>query len=343
MRGSRGGRSRQEEANYWPGYVDVLSTLLLVVTFLLSIFMLAQFFVSQESSSKDSLLRRLNRQIAQLTELLALETGNKKSLQDEMSTLAASLSMIKEENKRLSGAAGTDDGKAKAAEDRAGGLTRDLDAQKKISGDALAQVETLNVQLAALRRQMAALEEALQSSEKKDVEAQDRIKDLGQRLNVALAKKVQELQRYRSDFFGRLRELLANRPGIRVVGDRFVFDAEVLFPSGSADLNIEGLATLDQLAGAIRQLEKEIPGDLPWVLRVDGHTDARPIRSPLFPSNWELSSARAISVVKFLISRGVQPQNLAAAGFGEFQPLEAGASEEALRRNRRIELKLDTR
>ena len=209
MRSARGRRGRQEEANYWPGYVDVLSTLLLVVTFLLSMFMLAQFFVSQESSSKDGLLRRLNRQIAQLTELLAMESGKKKSLQDEMSTLAASLSMARDENKRLSGSAGLGDDLVKAAEERAGGLVKEADAQKKISSDALAQVETLNVQLAALRRQMAALEDALQTSEKKDVEAQDRIKDLGQRLNVALAKKVQELQRYRSDFFGRLRELLA--------------------------------------------------------------------------------------------------------------------------------------
>ena len=212
-----------------------------------------------------------------------------------------------------------------------------------MTSDALAAVETLNLQLAALRRQMAAIEEALQASEKKDTDAQDRIKDLGQRLNVALAKKVQELQRYRSDFFGRLREVLANKPGIRVVGDRFVFDAEVLFPSGAADLNVNGLATLDQLANAIRDLEKTIPGDLAWVLRVDGHTDARPIRSAQFASNWELSSARATSVVKFLIAKGVAPQNLAAAGFAEFQPLDAGASEEALRRNRRIELKLDTR
>ena len=343
MRGSRGRRGRQEEANYWPGYVDVLSTLLLVVTFLLSMFMLAQFFVSQESSGKDSLLRRLNRQIAQLTELLSMETGKKKSLQDEMSTLAASLSMAREENGRLSGKAGQGDDAAKAADERTSGLTKELGDQKRVTTDALAQVETLNIQIAALRRQMAALEEALQSSEKKDVEAQDRIKDLGQRLNVALAKKVQELQRYRSDFFGRLRDLLANKPGIRVVGDRFVFDAEVLFPSGAADLAPDGLATLDQLANAIRELEKEIPGDLPWVLRVDGHTDVRPIRSALFPSNWELSSARATSVVKFLISRGVQPANLAAAAFGEFQPIDPGASDEARRRNRRIELKLDTR
>jgi chemotaxis protein MotB len=343
MRGARGRRSGQGEANYWPGYVDVLSTLLLVVTFLLSMFMLAQFFVSQEASGKDSLLRRLNRQIAQLTELLSLEKGQKKSIQDELSALTASLTMTKDENKRLSGLVGLGDDKAKSASAQLGAVSKELDDQKRITSDALAQVEVLNLQILALRRQMAAIEEALQASERKDREAQDRIKDLGQRLNVALAKKVQELQRYRSDFFGRLRDLLANKPGIRVVGDRFVFDAEVLFPSGSADIAVDGLATLDQLAAAMRELEGQIPADIPWVLRVDGHTDVRPIRSPQFPSNWELSSARATSVVKFLIARGVQPTNLAAAGFGEFQPIDPGNTEEARRRNRRIELKLDTR
>jgi chemotaxis protein MotB len=339
----RGRRGGQHEANYWPGYVDVLSTLLLVVTFLLSMFMLAQFFVSQEASSKDSLLTRLNRQIAQLTELLALEKGQKKSLQDEIAALSASLSAAKDESQRLSAIAGQNVDQSKEAQGRISGLTKDLEVQKKISTDALAQVEALNLQIQALRRQMAAIEEALQASERKDREAQDRIKDLGARLNVALARKVQELQQYRSEFFGRLRTLLANRPGIRVVGDRFVFDAEVLFPSGSADVNVDGLATLDQLAAAIRDLERQIPSDIPWILRVDGHTDVRPMRSPQFPSNWELSSARATAVVKFLISRGVAPEHLAAAGFGEFQPIDTGPSDEALRRNRRIELKLDTR
>jgi chemotaxis protein MotB len=336
-------RRGAEEMNYWPGYVDVLSTLLLVVTFLLSIFMLAQFFVSQEASGKDSLLKRLTRQIAQLTQLLSLEQGQKKGLQDEMATLAASLSMTKDENARLTGQLGLGGDAAKSAEAKATKLTADLESQTKLSTEALAQVEVLNLQLLALRRQMSALEEALQASERKDKEAQDRIKDLGQRLNVALAKKVQELQRYRSDFFGRLRDLLANRPGIRVVGDRFVFDAEVLFPTGQADINVQGLATLDQLAAALRELERQIPPDISWILRVDGHTDIRPIRSPQFPSNWELSSARATSVVKFLIARGVRPDNLAATGFGEFQPLDPGNTEDALRRNRRIELKLDTR
>jgi chemotaxis protein MotB len=160
---------------------------------------------------------------------------------------------------------------------------------------------------------------------------------------VVLAKQVQELQRYRSDFFGRLRELLRDRKDIRVVGDRFVFQSEVLFPSGQALMTVEGLAAIDQLAAAIVELEKQIPKEIDWSLQVDGHTDVRPINSPQFPSNWELSSARATSVVKYLISRGVSARRLVAAGFGEFQPLEDGATEEVLRRNRRIELKLTNR
>ena len=154
---------------------------------------------------------------------------------------------------------------------------------------------------------------------------------------------MQELQRYRSDFFGRLRELLKNRKDIRVVGDRFVFESEVLFPSGSNQLTPEGLAAMDQLAAAIIELEKEIPKEIDWALQVDGHTDIRPIASPTFPSNWDLSTARAISVVRYLVSRGVSPQRLVAAGYGEFRPLEQGIDEASLRRNRRIELKLTNR
>ena len=194
-----------------------------------------------------------------------------------------------------------------------------------------------------MRRQLAALNDALEASEKKDKDSQDRIKDLGARLNAALARQVQELQRYRSDFFGRLRELLKDRKDIRVVGDRFVFESEVLFPSGSATLTPEGFAAMDQLASAIIELERTIPKEINWALQVDGHTDIRPIASPTFPSNWELSTARAASVIKYMISRGVSPQRLVAAGYGEFQPLEAGVDEESLRKNRRIELKLTNR
>ncbi|HET7154750.1 MAG TPA: peptidoglycan -binding protein [Hyphomicrobiaceae bacterium] len=324
---------------FWPGYVDVLSTLLMVVTFLLSIFMVAQFYISQESSGKDTVLRRLTRQIAELTNLLSLEKGQGKAMMDELSALQANLSTLKSDNERLTGLAGA--GGEKDA--RISALTKELADKSSLSNEAQAKVDLLNQQLLQLRRQMAALQEAIGAAESKDKESQARIADLGARLNVVLAKQVQELQRYRSDFFGRLRELLRDRKDIRVVGDRFVFESEVLFPSGQATMTVEGLGAIDQLATAIVELERSIPREIDWALQVDGHTDIRRIASPQFPSNWELSSARATSVVKYLITRGVPPKRLVAAGYGEFQPLEEGTTEEVLRRNRRIELKLTNR
>jgi len=208
---------------------------------------------------------------------------------------------------------------------------------------ALAQVDILNQQIAALRRQLAAIEDALAASEASQKESQAKIADLGARLNVALAQKVQELARYRSDFFGRLRQILGSRPGVRVVGDRFVFESSVLFESNKADISAPGRQSLDDLAVAVNELAREIPPDLPWILRVDGHTDKHPISGGPFKSNWELSAARAIAVVQYLISKGVPPERLAAAGFGEFQPIDPGDDEEALARNRRIELKLTER
>jgi chemotaxis protein MotB len=336
-------RRSAEYGNFWPGYVDVLSTLLLVVIFLMSIFMLAQYFASEEASGKDTALKKLTRQISELTSLLALEKGKSKSAEDELAALQATLSSLKAENAKLSGFALSGDEQAKAAQARISGLQSDLESQKKISNEALAKVDILNQQLLSLRRQIAALNEALEASEKKDAESQTRIKDLGARLNAALARQVQELQRYRSDFFGRLRELLKNRKDIKVVGDRFVFESEVLFPSGSDELTPEGLATMGQLAAAILELEREIPKEINWALQVDGHTDIRPINSPRFPSNWELSTARAISVVRYLISRGVDPSRLVAAGYGQFRPLAKGTDEASLQQNRRIELKLTNR
>ena len=169
------------------------------------------------------------------------------------------------------------------------------------------------------------------------------IADLGRRLNLALAGKVEELQRYRSEFFGRLRELLGNRAGIRVVDDRFVFQSEVLFASGSAALEVAGERQMAQLALTLLEIAREIPPDIPWILRVDGHTDSVPIRTTQFPSNWELSTARAISVVRYLTSQGIPPERLAATGFGEFQPIDRRDDEIGFRRNRRIELKLTSR
>jgi chemotaxis protein MotB len=336
---ARGRRSRPE-TNYWPGFVDAMATLLLVVTFMLSVFMVVQFIVTQIASGQDNALRKLNRQIAQLTELLSLETSTKRNLEDSLASLQVTIDTQKNKNTHLQGLINLEGKKAKKSQGQASSLSGRLDEQKNIGARALARVELLNQQLAALRRQIASLEEALEASESRDTQSQTQIADLGKRLNLALARKVQELARYRSDFFGRLRTILGDRDDVHIEGDRFVFQAEVLFPSSSDIMNVEGSAQIDKLAAAIVQLQSEIPSGINWVLRVDGHTDVRPIASPEFPSNWELSSARAISVVRQLIHQGVPANRLVAAGFGEFQPIDSGDTEEAFRRNRRIELKL---
>ena len=339
------GRARRSNdyGQFWPAFVDVLSTLLLVVTLLMSIFMIAQYFAAQEVSGKDSALKRLTRQISELTSMLSLEKGKSQTSQDELASLQASLASLKAENEKLTGTGLGADERAKAAEGQVAALSSDLESQKNISKEALSKVDLLNQQLLALRRQIAALSDALDVSQKKTIDSDKTIKDLGARLNTALAQQVQELKRYRSDFFGRLRALLKDRKDILVVGDRFVFESEVLFPSGSATLTPEGTAAMDQIADAILELQKEIPSDIDWALQINGHTDARPISNPQFPSNWELSTARASSVVKYLVTRGVPPERLVAAGYGEFQPIDAGGSEDAFQKNRRIELKLTNR
>jgi chemotaxis protein MotB len=335
-------RSRRDSGmNYWPGFVDALSTLILCVIFLLTVFMVAQFFLSQEVAGKDTALARLNAQISRLSQLLSLEQTGKANLEDQVAQLRASLTAVEGERDRLRGATSASPNPAPGP---AEGDTAKIDLEKEATARAVAQIENLNEQIKALRSQIGALQEALGTSEAKQKDSQLRIADLGQRLNLALAQRVQELSRYRSDFFGKLRDILGNRPDIRVVGDRFVFQSEVFFDSAQAALRPEGRAELDQLAGALLDLEKQIPSEINWVLRVDGHTDTRQLSatSP-FKSNWELSSARAISVVQYLISKGVPPQRLVAAGFGEFQPIDQGSSDEAFSHNRRIELKLTER
>src|ERR1700760_4882773 len=334
-------RARRNETgfNYWPGFVDALSTLVLSIVFLLSVFLVVQFFLSQGVTGKDKALEQLNAKIAQLNDLLSLEKLGKISLDDEVSQLKAGLASAESERDRVKGLyeglAGANDAAGRATE-----LNKALDSEKGVSARALAQIEVLTQQISALRRQLAALEEALDASEKRDKESQGRIADLGTRLNVALAQRVQELSRYRSEFFGRLRTILGNRPDIRIVGDRFVFQSEVFFDTGQALLLPEGRAELDKVAAALTELDKQIPSEIAWGLRVDGPTDVRPIPNPIFKSNWDLSSARAIAVVQYLVSRGVPPQRLVAAGFAEFQPLDTAQTDEAYQRNRRIELKL---
>ena len=329
--------------NYWPGFVDALSTLILSIIFILTVFVVVQFYLQQEVAGKDTALTRLNAQIAQLTELLSLEKSGKTDLQDQLAQLTASLAAAESERDKFKGLADGAGAGASAAQSKVSELTGQLEGEKKISSRALAQVEILNQQIAALRRQLAAIETALDASEQKDKEAQSKIADLGQRLNLALAQKVQELTKYRSDFFGKLRQILGNRPDVRVVGDRFVLQSELFFDTGKADLKPEATAELDKVAGALIELEKQIPADIAWVLRVDGHIDVRPVTGGVFKSNWNLSAARAIAVVQYLVGKGVSPQRLVAAGFGEYQPIEIGTTEDAYRRNRRIEFKLTER
>ena len=334
-------RSRRSQAtNYWPGFVDALSSLLLVIIFLLSRFMLSQFFLGQEILGKDTAMSRLNSQIAELTDLLQLERGNSDDLESTIASLTATLSSAENQRANLeaqiAGFGAGDSGKDATI----AGLQTELENQIDLSADAAAQVALLNQQLSALRTQIGALEQALEASETRDTESRTQIADLGRRLNLALAQRVQDLSRYRSDFFGRLREILEGRADVRVVGDRFVFQSEVLFEAGEAEISPEGQTELAKLGEAIKQLESEIPPDVNWVLRIDGHTDKRPINTPQFPSNWELSAARAISVAKYLITQGVSSNRLVPAGFGEFSPIDTGDTDEAFRRNRRIEFKL---
>ena len=331
--------------NYWPGFVDALSTLILGIIFLLTVFVVVQFYLQQEVAGKDTALQRLTAQIAQLTDLLSLEKSGKTSIEEQLAQLRASLTATESERDKLRGqveGAGTG---LSEAQGRVGQLVTELEGEKRITARALAQVEVLNQQIAALRRQLAALESALDASERKDKESQGRIADLGQRLNLALAQRVQELSRYRSDFFGRLREILGNRPDIRIVGDRFVLQSELLFDVGKADLKPEARTEIDKIATALLDLAQKIPTDIAWVLRVDGHTDVRPISGTAgqFKTNWDLSAARAIAVVQYLVTKGVPPHRLVAAGFGEFQPIDPGTNDEAYSKNRRIEFKLTER
>ena len=460
-------RGGGEALNPWPGYVDALSTLLMVIIFVLLVFVLAQAFLSVALTGKDRALDRLNRQMSELTDMLSLERGRSADLQTsvagltrdlqaaaaardqfhtqvdslqaalaqsaargdaltaERDRLAAQLADItlqtqsavarqQQLQQLLADSAGKADSAAQAASQTAaqlaaaqrqlaaardelartvtadkatveaqlGDLARlndqvkaltalrdDLQGQirteaaktvteaqaraalavqladeQSLSDSARAQLALMNHQVDQLRAQLAQVSAALDLSDKADRDKDVQIANLGSRLNTALAAKVEELQRYRSDFFGKLRDVLANRPGVQIVGDRFVFQSEVLFPTGSADLTPAGQDEIRALATTIKQIGSEIPANQPWILRVDGHADRNPVtHGGQFTSNWELSSERAINVVKLLIAEGVPASHLAATGFAEFQPLDNADSPDAYAKNRRIELRLTDR
>ncbi|MCW5697294.1 MAG: peptidoglycan -binding protein [Bauldia sp.] len=336
-------RRREARQDYWPAFVDVLTNLLLVFIFLLSIFALVQFFLSREITGRDTLLDQLRNQIATLTEQLAMEEAESLDLNQTLAALRASLAAAEGARDAALGELADQAALFAGAGNQIAALEGELADQEELSAEALSQVEILNQQIAALRTQLAAIEAALEASEAREEEAQVTIADLGQRLNTALMAQVEELRQYRSEFFGRLREILGDREDIAIVGDRFVFQSEVLFATGDATLNPAGQAQMAAIAQAIVELEDSIPEDIDWVLRVDGHTDVRPIAGGQFDDNWDLSTERATSVVRFLEAQGVAPDHLVAAGFGEFQPLVDGDTEEAYARNRRIELKLTER
>ena len=427
-------RREQRSTNIWPGFVDALATLLMVIIFLLMIFVLAQFFLTQEISGQDEALRKLKIEVTDLTNILALERKTNTSLLQDLTQISAELQASVQNQDSLSQKLNALEQKSletttnlrralktimnqeialkesvRVANDRATSmlknkvqvkeLKKDIDLlralrsslikeanelqvqlklaknnnaelqqdlkklskerntaqtnsknserllieEKQISAHARAQMSLLNEQLMALRRQLDNLNKSLVTYENDIKEKDIQIFALGKRLNVALASKVKELNKYRSEFFGKLRELIDRTSGIRVVGDRFVFQSEVLFTKGSAELGLSGKEQLNRIGRILLDISIQIPKEIDWVLRVDGHTDSDPISTSLFPSNWELSTGRAISVVKHLIAAGLPPNRLIAAGFGEFSVLDTRKDEIAKRRNRRIELKLTQR
>ena len=364
--------------NIWPGFVDALTSLVLAFIFVLLIFVVAQFTLSEVLTGRDEALKRLNRQIAELADMLSLERKANADLRLSVAqlsaelqsstlkrdTLSTRLSEVSAEREKLNAQLAEANARAESAAEEAGRLKGQLDtsqkqletaektnegekaaleAETRLSAEAQQQIELLNRQILALREQLAAIQQALEASEAANKNKDVQIADLGNRLNIALASKVEELARYRSEFFGRLREILGNRPEFRIVGDRFVFQSEVLFQSGSADLSPQGQETLKRLAQTLAGITPKIPASINWILEVDGYTDKRPIATRQFPSNWELSSARATAVVKFLIASGILPGHLSATGFGEYQPIDKAENDAAYAKNRRIELKLTQR
>ncbi len=322
---SRRGQAPRQEINVWPGWVDALSSLVIVVIFVVLVFVVAQSFLQGTLAEKNDALAKLNTQIAELANLLAVERTGSAEIKDQLARMAAQLADAQAQR---------DDAQAKLA--AAGDQAKDLDAKT-------AQLALLNEQVGALRDQLTRIENDLAASEAKNKDQQTKIDDLTGRLNTALLSRVEELAKYRSEFFGRLREVLGTQPDIRIVGDRFMLQSELLFPSGSAELQPAGKDKLQELSGVLINLSQRIPSDIPWILEVQGHTDKRPIVTAQFRSNWELSTARAVAVAQFLIAQGLPPDRIAAAGFAEFDPIDKGDSEAALARNRRIEFKFDQR
>jgi len=332
-------RGRRSSIDIWPGFVDALAQLLMVIIFILLVFTVGQFYLSDALSGRDEALKELQQKISALADQLSLERQTSETLRGNAAALTAQLKAAQDERDALTAKLNA----AGQLSDQAKDLQNKLAAEQQTSQAARAQVELLTAEIASLRDQLAKVAAALDVSNAKVKDQNDQIVELGRKLNLALANKVQELARYRSEFFGKLSEILGDRPDIRVVGDRFVFQAEVLFAPGKDELAPDAKKQLDPVFDALKEIAAKIPPDLNWVLQINGHTDHRPIHNDFFASNWELSTARAIAVVRYAIERGVPADHLAAAGFADNQPIDPTTSDDAYRKNRRIELKLTER
>ncbi len=348
---------RRRGLDIWPGFVDALTSLILVMIFVLLLFAVGQFVLSQTLAGKNKALADLNAQIAQLAQTLSLAQETKTKLDAKVAELSASLNTSNTaldaksaEAAKLSADIAALNELKTQLEQQVAQMAAQLDQSKKdlvaatdLNAKSAAQVELLNRQLAAVQDQLKQITAALEIANKNVKDKDVKIAELGKELNLALANKVNQLEKYRSEFFGKLREALGNRADIQVVGDRFVVPTDILFATGSAELSPEAQTSMSKLAKTLNEVAAEIPSNLDWVLRIDGHTDRRPIHTDQFPSNWELSTARATAIVKQLVVQGIQPRHLSANGFGQFQPLDAKDTEAAYAKNRRIEIQLTNR
>ena len=382
---ARIGNARRVENFTWPGFVDALATLLMVIIFVLMVFVLIQVNLAYRVSGQDATLGEMRQQLASLGELLNIErrasadlaanlaqitnqlntsNANRNELQAQLASVQAAIAVRNNEIARLAAKQADSEAALAAArsslEERLGALqlaegqlamaqAQNQSAANKI--DALhaettaskAQIAQMTGALAALRLRLEELTSLLAEKDRQATRDKVAIASLGRSLNNALASRVQELQRFRSEFFGRLRDVLKGRDDVQIVGDRFVFQSEVLFAQGQAEIAAEGQDQLAKLAITLADIATKIPEDINWVLQVDGHTDDVPIRAGRYADNWDLSTERALSVVRFLNQQGLPANRLAAAGYGEFQPLDATDNDDARRKNRRIELKITQR
>lgn len=369
------GRRGRGRASIWPGYVDALATLLMVFIFMLTIFMTAQLYLSDALSDRDDTLQRLRADLQELSEVLSLERAEREALEETLEATQAQLIATLSERRFQAQRADDAEAASERLRQRLAERETELAEREAELAEALADVDTLEERLAeaeearvaraeelaeeqeltrqqadridalrrdlrALRDQLAAVSRALDIERATAATQRLEIEDLGRRLNIALAERVEELERYRSEFFANLRDILGDREDITIDGDRFRFQSELFFDTGSAEVGAEGREQLNRLADTLEALQTEIPEGVEWILQVEGHTDRRPIATPQFPSNWELSLARAQAIVHYLIDRGVPPHRLVAAGFGEYHPIDDANTPEAYAQNRRIELRL---